>query len=84
MARSFDMGGDRNYAALSPADKDAHDFLGWVISKDSDAAHAARYLRRTAPDRFTKAIASWKAGRAQDVLAALVAMAAAARNHTTH
>lgn len=80
MARSFDMGGDRNYAALSPAEQAGIDFVNWVVSNGStDAAHAARHLRSAEPARFTKAVASWKAGDPR-VLPALQAMADAARN----
>lgn len=84
MARSFDMGGDRNYAALDQAGKDRVDFINWATeqgarrekgSRQSWAAHAARHLLATAPDRFVKAVASWKGGRADDVYTALVSLA---------
>lgn len=82
--RSFDMGGRRNYDRLTPAEQDAHDFVDWAIEEGTNreigprasyAAHAARYLQATAPERFAKAIASRQAGRADDVYAALVALA---------
>lgn len=89
--RSFDQGGDRNYARLPQAGKDAVDFINWATEQGARrevgararwAADAARHLQRTAPDRFTKAIFFWKS-RGQDdlVYATLVKMAeeAAAR-----
>lgn len=88
MAHSFDRGGDRNYAALPQAEKDAIDFINWATSegyrreaagpRQDYAAHAARHLSKTTPDRFAKAIASWKTGRGNDVYTALVALADAA------
>lgn len=71
MAHSFDRGGDRNYAALPQAGKDAHDFVDWATEQGARrdagprqgwAAHAARHLRTTDPQRFEKAVAAWKAG----------------------
>lgn len=68
----------------SPEDKAARLFIAWAVeegarreigSRASFAAHAARHLKATAPDRFAKAIASRAAGRADDVYAALVALA---------
>lgn len=82
--RSFDMGGHRNYDALPQAERDAHDFIAWATEQGARregagrkgyAADAARHLKATAPDRFARAIASRLAGRADDVYAALVALA---------
>lgn len=69
MDHVFDKGGSRNYAALSQADKDAHDFIAWATEQGArrEAAHpawaaqAARYLQATSPERFADAITAWKA-----------------------
>lgn len=82
---SFDRGGDRNYAALPQEEKDRIDFVNWATEQGARrepvgprrtyAAHAARYLLRMSPDRFRKAVESWKNGRADDVYTALITMA---------
>lgn len=92
-APSFDRGGDRNYDRLPQADKDAVDFLNWATERGARdekgaridyAAHAARHLRRTAPERFAKAVVAWKArGQGDAVYATLVAMAEQAAQRTT-
>ncbi len=46
-----------------------------VGTRQAFAAHAARHLKATAPDRFARAVASRLAGRADDVYVALVALA---------
>lgn len=85
--RSFDMGGHRNYDALSTEGKAAHDFIAWATEEGARrevgarvgyAAHAARHLQSTAPDRFAKAIHHRRAGRADEVYATLIALADAA------
>lgn len=77
-------GGTGTVEVRSPEAVKAGRFISWATeegckrekgTRQAFAAHAARHLQATAPDRFAKAIASWEAGRADDVYAALIAFA---------
>lgn len=77
--------GGRGVVEIEVAEtKAAREFIIWATEEGARreggaragfAAHAARHLASTAPDRFAKAVAHRRAGRGEAVYAALVALA---------